>query len=48
MDGSQAYTLRKMVRTLVWSHTGHNAAGNGRLLVANHVTEFKKFNFWTY
>ena len=29
-------------------HIGHNTAGNVRSLVANHVTEFKNFNFWTY
>jgi hypothetical protein len=49
MDGSQAYTFRKTGRTLIFGiHTGHNTVGNVRSLVANHVTELKNFNFWTY
>jgi len=48
MDGSQAYTLRKLLESLFDIHTGHNTAGNVRSLVANHVKEFKNFNFWTY
>jgi hypothetical protein len=48
IGGSQTYTLRKPARTLIFGiHTGHNTAGNVRSLVANHVTEFKNFNFWT-
>ena len=48
MDGSQVYTLREKRRLerSFGSHTGHNTAGNVRSLVANHVTELKKFLLW--
>jgi hypothetical protein len=47
MDGSQAYTLRKKARTLIWDSyvIGHNTAGNVRPLVVNHVTEFNILTF---
>jgi len=48
MDSSQAYTLRKTARTFIWIYTGPNTASNVRSLIANHVTELKNFNFWTY
>jgi hypothetical protein len=48
MDGSQAYTLRKTARTLIWDSYRSQMAGNFTSLVDNHVTEFKYVNFWTY
>jgi len=47
MDDSEEYTLRKTARRSFGIHTGHNTAGNVMSLVANHVTELKKNNFWT-
>jgi len=43
MDSSQEFTLTETARTLCFSgiHTGHNAAGSVRALVANQVTEFE-------
>ena len=29
-------------------HTGHTRRATLVSLVANHVTEFENFNFWTY
>jgi hypothetical protein len=48
MHVSQAYALLKMLEHSFGIHTGHNTAGDIRSLVANHVTEFKNFNFCTY
>jgi len=48
MDGSRRTHLEKQLQRSSGIHTGHNTAGNVRSLVANHVTEFKNFNFWTY
>jgi len=49
MDGSQTYTLKKKrVERSFGIYTGHNTAGKVRSLVADHVTELKNFNFWTY
>jgi hypothetical protein len=38
----------KRLERLFGIHTGHNTAGKVRSLVANRVTEFKNFYFWTY
>jgi hypothetical protein len=45
MKESKMYTLRKTGRTNFGVHTGHNSAGN---IIANRITVFKNFNFWTY
>ena len=47
MDGSRRTHLEKQLERSSGIHTGQNTAGNVRSLVANHVTEFKNFNFWT-
>ena len=48
MDGSQAYTLRKTARMLIWDSYRSQNGRNFRPLVDNHVTEFKYVIFWTY
>jgi len=44
---SGVHVKKKQLEHSFGIHTGHNMAGNVRSLVANHVTEFKNFNFWT-
>jgi hypothetical protein len=53
MHGSQAYTLRKTGRTLMWGsyrlqHGGGGGGANVKTLVTTDETKFKILTFWTY